>query len=105
VRGNLQRNAAGQRAGAVERERPEPATRYLLLELPARAHEDRCGPGFVDRDPGAGDLRARGAPQRDQLAGALHDGDHHAVAALAGVAFRGPEHGLGAGLVDGLVTG
>ena len=60
---------------------------------------------LVDGDPGAGDLRARGAPQRDELAGALDDGDHHAVAVLAGVALGGVEHRLGAGLVDRLVTG
>ena len=89
----------------MQRERAEPAARDLLLELAAGADEDRRGARLVDRDARAGDLRARRAPERDQLAGALDDGDHDAVAVLARVPLGGVEHGLGAGFVDDLVRG
>ena len=86
-------------------QRAESPGRHLLLELPAWAHKDRGGPRLVDGDPRACDLRARGAPQGDELAGALNDGDDDPVAVLAGVTLGRVEDRFGAGFVDRSVGG
>src|SRR6266508_382622 len=46
----------------------EASVRHLLLDLPARADEDRRGAGLVDSHARAGDLRPLGASHPDQLA-------------------------------------
>ena len=98
---DLQRDAAGQARGAVQRQRAEAPAGHLLLHLAARADEDRRGARLVDRDPGAGDLRALGAAHRDQLAGRIDDRDHDPVAVFVRVALRRGDHGVRAGVVDG----
>ena len=84
----------------MQRERAEAPAGDLLLDLAAGADEDRGGPRLVDGDARAGDLRARRAAQRDDLAPRVHDGDDDAVAALECMALGGGDHGLGAGVVD-----
>ena len=96
----VERNAAGQRGGAVKRERTEAPVGDLLLHLAAGPHEDRGGARLVDRDARARDLRARRAPQRDELAPRVDDGDYDAQALRECVALGGLDHRLGAGLID-----
>jgi hypothetical protein len=84
----------------MPRERAEAPAGDLLLHLAAGADEDRGGPRLVEGDARAGDLSARRASQRDDLAPGVHHGDDDAVAVLERVALGGGDHGLGAGVVD-----
>jgi hypothetical protein len=99
---DLERDAAGEAGGTVERERAEAAARHLLLHLAARAHEDRRGACLVERDARACDLSARGAAHPDQLSGGVDDGDHHPVTVVVGVLLGGGDHRVRAGVVDRL---
>src|SRR4029077_3304296 len=91
---------ARERRGAVQRERAEPPIAHLPLDLAAGPHEDGGGACLVDRHARAGNLRANGAPQRDQLSGGVDDRDHHAVPVLLGLPLGSLDDRLGTGLVD-----
>ena len=84
----------------MQRERAQAPAADLLLELSARADEDRRGTGLVERDARARDLGAGCTPQADELAGAFDHGDHDAMAVVERVALGGIEDGLHSALVD-----
>src|SRR5206468_3323834 len=89
---------------AVQREGAEAAVADLLLDLPARADEDRRRARLVDGHARARDLRLLGAAELEQLAGGVDDRDDHAVSLPGGelepgahdrVGARGVDHPLG----------
>src|SRR5206468_2670049 len=95
-----ERYAAGERGGAVQRERAEPSVRHLLLHDTARPDEDRGGASLVDRNARAGDLRARCAAQLDHLARRIDDDDDDAAALLTREGIGRCDNGVGALVVD-----
>ncbi len=73
-----ERDAAGQCGRAAQGERSQAPVRHLLFELTARTDEDRRTASLVDCNTRARDLCPRCAPQRDELAVRVDDGDDDA---------------------------
>ncbi len=79
---DLDRDPSLQRNGPGEMERRGPAAGGLVLEVLARPPVDRRRARLVGGDADARDLRRVGAPEVDEGAARVDDGDHRRHAAL-----------------------